>query len=440
MIAAQLDAFLDEHGGAGQVTVAYSGGLDSSVLLQLAQAWAQRRGRSLAAIHVHHGLSAHAEHWAVHCQQQAALLGVPLQLVRVQVKRQPRQSPEDAARQARYQAFTEHVASGVLLLGHHLDDQAETLLLRIGRGTGPKGLAGMAASRPLRADLQLLRPLLTVARSQLAALASHMGWRHIDDDSNSDLRFRRNALRHQLLPLWAQLQPGIAAQLGRLARHCGELDALASEVAQADLQQCGDHQQLALPALAALSPPRRHNLLRYWLGLAGLNAEQEQLHELWRQMSNARSDSTPLLQLGTFSLRRYRQQLYLLPMQSTPLAAMVPWPCWPQPLLLADGRQLQLRAGGGLRPPHADEPVSVRFALPGSLRCWPAGRSRSRELSKLWQEYGVPPWQRPQLPMLFYGEQLVAAVGYWFEQQALASHVTAGIEVLWLAAETPAAD
>ncbi len=220
------------------------------------------------------------------------------------------------------------------------------------------------------------------------------------DYYNSLLDEDKKMVRNQFLADSGISYPGFYKKLKDGSFTPLELDALASEVAQADLQQCGDRQQLALPALAALSPPRRHNLLRYWLGLAGLNAEQEQLHELWRQMSNARSDSAPLLQLGPFSLRRYRQQLYLLPMQSTPPAAMVPWPCWPQPLLLADGRQLQLRAGGGLRLPHADEPVSVRFALPGSLRCWPAGRSRSRELSKLWQEYGVPPWQRPQLPML----------------------------------------
>ena len=419
MIAQQVDLFLDQHCGAGQVTVAYSGGLDSCALLHLAHGWAARRGRSLAAIHIHHGLNKRADHWAEHCRQQAALLGVTLQVVRVQVVRQPRQSLEDVARQARYQAFSDHVASGSLLLAHHLDDQAETLLLRIGRGTGPKGLAGMAPSRALRPDLQLLRPLLGVARAQLEAQVAKAAWAHIHDDSNDELRFRRNALRHQLLPLWAELQPGIVSQLGKLARHCAELDALACEVAESDLTQCGDCQQLDLPLLANLSAPRRTNLLRYWLGLAGVVAEQEQLDELWRQMSSARSDSAPLLQLGSISLRRYRQKLYLLPEKTTPLPASIAWPSWPQPLQLADGRQLLPCAGGILRPPTAEEPVSLRFALPGSWRCHPAGRAHSRELTKVWQEHSVPPWLRPQVPMLFYGDQLMAAVGYWLEKPAL---------------------
>lgn len=415
-VAAQLPA-------AGTVTVGWSGGLDSTVLLWLARRWCQQQpGRQLEAIHVHHGLSANADAWASHCQQLADGWQLALKVVRVRISPAPRQSLEACAREARYQAYIDHAAAGVLLLGHHLQDQAETLLLRLGRGTGPAGLAAMASSRPLRPDLQLLRPLLAISRRELEQLAAAEGLSWIEDESNSDPRFSRNALRHQLLPLWRQLQPAIDQQLAKAARHCGELQQLADELAAEDLARClNSDGALQLAALRLLSPARQHNLLRHWLAVQGVSISTAQLQALMSEVIGASADRQPQLRLGDRQLQRSRDQLWLLAAELPPLPAQLVWPDWQQPLALADGRVVQLVSGGCLRPPRADEAVSLRFALPGSTRVHPHWRPHGRELVKIWQELAIPNWQRPRLPMLFYGEQLVAAGELWVEQGTLVS-------------------
>lgn len=415
-LAAQLPA-------AGTVTVAWSGGLDSTVLLWLARRWCQQQpGRQLEAIHIHHGLSPNADGWAAHCQKLADDWQLLLKVVRVAVCPAPRQSLEACARDARYHAFTDHVAAGVLLLGHHLQDQAETLLLRLGRGTGPAGLAAMAARRPLRPDLQLLRPLLAVSRGELEQLAAAEGLSWIEDESNSDPRFSRNALRHQLLPLWRQLQPTIDQQLAKAARHCGELQQLADELAAEDLARCVNSDgALQLTALWLLSPARQHNLLRHWLAGQGVSISSAQLQVVMSEVIGAGEDRQPQLRLGEWQLLRSRDRLWLLAAELPPIAAQLAWPDWQQPLALADGRVVQLISGGCLRPPRADEAVSVRFALPGSTRVHPHWRQQGRELVKIWQELAIPSWQRPRVPMLFYGEQLVAAGALWVEQGAVVS-------------------
>ncbi|MBQ1782652.1 MAG: tRNA lysidine(34) synthetase TilS [Gammaproteobacteria bacterium] len=405
----------------GTVTVAWSGGLDSTVLLWLARCWCQQQpGRRLEAIHIHHGLSPNADGWETHCQRLADGWQLALQVVRVTVNPAPRQSLEACARDARYQAFIDHAAAGVLLLGHHLQDQAETLLLRLGRGTGPAGLAAMAARRPLRPDLQLLRPLLAVSRRELEQLAAAEGLSWIEDESNSDPRFSRNAFRHQLLPLWRQLQPAIDQQLAKTARHCGELQQLADELAAEDLARCLNADGgLPLAALCQLSPARQHNLLRHWLAGQGVAISSAQLQVVMSEVIGAGADRQPYLKLGDWQLLRSRDLLWLLAAELPPLPAQLAWPNWQQPLALADGRVVHLVSGGCLRPPRADEAVSLRFALPGSTRVHPHWRQQGRELVKIWQELAIPGWQRPRLPMLFYGEQLVAAGELWVEQGAV---------------------
>lgn len=413
----------------GQVTVAWSGGLDSTALVTLARLWGQRRQRVVTALHVNHGLSANASQWVSHCRQLARQWQLPLTVVTTPVVRQPRQSLEAVARDARYRAFADHVAAGVLLLAHHQQDQAETLLLRLARGSGPQGLAAMAEQRPLRADLMLLRPLLAVSRAALERWVAANGYPYVEDESNIDLRFSRNAIRHQLLPLWRQLTPALDQQLVRTAAHCGELTALAAEIAQADRQQAavGDD-RLDLRVVVVLSPARRHNLLRSWLAEWGLVPQTAQLQQLWQQLAEARGDSNPQLQLGGLVLRRYRHHLYRCRPSALPLPTTVDWPsALSQPLVLADGRRLRLVAGGQLRSPLADERVWLAFDLAGSTQAHPSSRARGRSLTKLWQEYGIPPWQRPQVPLLFYNQQLVAAVGLWLERDALVAH--GGVEV-----------
>ena len=217
--------------------IAFSGGLDSTVLLHLLASLAKTETfPPLSAVHVHHGLQATGDAWPSHCQSVCDRLGVPLRVMRVHV--QPGASLERAARDARYQAFTEVTGAGqVMLTGQHRDDQAETLLFRLLRGAGVRGLAAMAAHRPLAAG-HLVRPLLDASRVELEAYAHEHQLRWIEDPSNADPRFSRNYLRHRVLPALTERWPQAVTSLARTAEHLSEAQGLLDELAVSDLQAC----------------------------------------------------------------------------------------------------------------------------------------------------------------------------------------------------------
>ncbi|GAA5190460.1 tRNA lysidine(34) synthetase TilS [Ferrimonas gelatinilytica] len=433
-----VDASSAQHGG--RVWLAYSGGVDSQLMATLLARWQQRQPqRSCALLHVHHGLSEHADGWELHCRRSAERLGLPLTVSRVQLALKSRISVEAAARDARYAAFLSHLGpKDILLTGHHLDDQAETLLLALKRGSGPKGLASMSRRRAL-GDATLLRPWLGIPRVIIERAAQSLGLTHIEDDSNADTRFDRNFLRHRVLPELEQRWPGFRRNLARSAELCAEQQHLCDELARSDLdavaRPCGG---LSVSAIASLSAERRNNLLRYWLGTRGgvmpTRAQLAQMAQLWE----AREDAQPQIAWEGGELRRYRDGIYLLraPLPVLPKRETLPllahWldasalsePGSPAPeWALANGEQWcgqRCHQGERLMLPRPGQAVSVRYGLSGSTRLRPLGRSGSRSLKKLWQEYGVPPWQRDGIAMLCYDDEVVAALGLWLEQSALA--------------------
>ncbi|WP_232818152.1 tRNA lysidine(34) synthetase TilS [Zobellella maritima] len=391
--------------------MAFSGGLDSTVLLTLAARLAREQGRSVRAVHIHHGLQAVADGWPAHCVRVAASLGIKCQTLQVQVNLGPRISLEAAARDARYQALAGVMQTGdVLLTGHHLDDQTETLLLALKRGAGMEGLAAMPDIKPLGPGRQW-RPLLDLSRLQLEQFAHQEGLSWITDPSNTDSRFDRNFLRNEVLPAILARWPAFNRTVARSAELCAEQAELAAELAEQDLTgMVGDHQSLSIAGLQELSAARRHNALRHWLQAQGVYCSRLQLHTVWQEVALARDDATPLLVLGERQIRRYRQRLYVL------CGEAVPRPCaglaadtW---LELGVGRlRLQYRsAEPGLSPALDPGQLHIAFGTQG-VRAHPLGRAGSRPLKKLWQEYRVPPWQRDRVPLLFDGERLVAAVG-----------------------------
>ncbi|MBY6186942.1 tRNA lysidine(34) synthetase TilS [Marinobacter hydrocarbonoclasticus] len=425
---ARLEAALAEslrpHLATGsRVWLAYSGGVDSELLALCLARWGKRHpSHSLHLIHVHHGLSQFADQWAEHCIARATALALPLEVVRVTLQQGPRTSVEASARQARYQAFAERLAPGdCLLTAHHLDDQAESMLLALKRGSGPRGLSAMAPAQPFGGGT-LLRPWLTIRRREIEAVAQAEALLHIEDDSNTDTRFDRNFLRHQVLPLLNARWPGFSQTAARSAALCAEQQQLCDELAQADLAQ---YQQpdgaLSVTGLNQLSQARRNNLIRFWLRGQGAQmpsqAQMVAMAPLWQ----AREDAQPQLDWGGHSLRRFRNALYLvapqpvLPLTEEPIAP-------PQGASLANGQvwHFEIREQGlRLRLPEPGQKVTVRYGLPGNLRLKPQGRSGSRPLKKLWQEQGVPPWKRGHVAMLCYDEEVVAALGYWLESAAL---------------------
>lgn len=265
------------------MAVAYSGGADSSALMRAA---AQMWPGHLQAIHIHHGLQAAADGFAQECQQVCDALAVPLTVVRVNAQARPGQSPEDAARTARYQALARAAFEAqcqAVLLGQHADDQVETLLLALGRGAGLPGLAAMP-ERFERHGMVFMRPLLALGAQELRQWLLAGGHSFVDDPSNGDERFARNKLRARLLPALAEVMPHFRQTLARSARHAAQAQDLLSEVAAADLLQVGSPP--VIQALQALSPARQANVLRHWLAAShGARPSTAQLDQLQHQIA-----------------------------------------------------------------------------------------------------------------------------------------------------------
>ncbi|MBM7059832.1 tRNA lysidine(34) synthetase TilS [Pseudomonas sp. UL073] len=387
--------------------VALSGGLDSTVLLHLLAGLAREHALPpLSALHVHHGLQAAADSWPAHCQNLCDALGVPLQVLRVRVEAGA--SLERAAREARYAALAACLArEEVLLTGQHRDDQAETLLFRLLRGAGVRGLAGMAVQRPLQLG-SLVRPLLGCSRIELERYAREAGLEWVEDPSNRDTRLARNYLRHEVVPRLQAHWPQVQANLARAADHLREAQGLLDELAESDLaaaQGPAGLDWLTLPSLALapltqLSPARQRNALRHWL--AGRTLLPDSAHWAgWEALRDAGADARPLWRLAQGELHRAAGRLWWL--SGDWLQAPATPPVWTQP-----AETLPLPGNGRLHllgevPPGA---LQVRYRQGGEALTL-AGRG-TRDLKRLLNEAAVPAFLRGHLPLLYRGDQLLA--------------------------------
>lgn len=417
-----LTQISDLLGAKRQLLVAFSGGLDSTVLLHLLVLLRQQQpDMTLRAVHVHHGLSRLADSWVAHCQQQCEHWQIPLVVQYVQLDGRPG-GIEAAARAARYAAFTKTLkAEETLLTAQHLDDQCETFLLALKRGSGPAGLAAMAAQTHL-GDNRLLRPLLGSSRQQLEEHAHQHQLHWIEDDSNQDPRFDRNFLRLNVLPLLNARWPHFAAATARSASLCAEQEQLLDELLAEQLTQLLDaSNSLDIAGLQACSSARRYALLRRWIALfGGAMPARSGLQRLWHEVALSKGDAEPQLQLGDYQIRRFRQRLYLLPLMDDLSEIRLPW-YRERTLPLPDGLGV-LSMGDGeflVRAPCENEQVSVRFRAKGRVRI--VGRAGSRPIKKLWQELGIPPWQRERIPLVYYDDCLIAAVGVFVTEHGQVS-------------------
>ncbi len=415
-----------------QFLVAFSGGLDSTVLLHRLVQWRhQQPDISLRAIHIHHGLSVNADTWAAHCQQICEGWQVPLVVHRVQLVDEG-DGIEAQARKARYAAFTQALVPGDLLLtAQHLDDQCETFLLALKRGSGPAGLAGMPETLPF-ADTMLLRPLLNETRESLLRWAQQHGLSWVEDESNADDAYDRNFLRLRVLPVLNARWPHFADAVARSAALCGEQEQLLDELLAEELA-AATHRDggLSIAALETLSAVRRAALLRRWLSAQKAPMpSREMLRRVWQEVALAREDATPCLCLGEHEIRRYQGYLWWVKTLTGQRENVLLWSDPFLPLTLPDGLGvLRLMPGDELRPPKADEAVSVRFQATGTLHI--QGRNGGRKLKKIWQELGVAPWRRDTTPLLFYGESLIAAAGVFVTQEGKAENGQPGMRLMW---------
>ncbi|MEB6605246.1 tRNA lysidine(34) synthetase TilS [Aeromonas sanarellii] len=427
--------------GSRGLLVAFSGGLDSTVLLVLAARFAREQGLALRALHVHHGLSSHADDWVAHCEGVCRQLAVPLVVERVHLARGNGDSLEAQAREARYQRLAAHLGEGEwLLTAHHQDDQLETLLLALKRGAGLRGLAGMVPDQPF-AGGRLLRPLLEISRAELADAAATLPYGWVEDESNEDPSYDRNFLRQQLIPQLKARWPAMAQTAARSMALCAEQEALIGELAEADWQRTGEGEALRIAPLHGLSEVRRNNLLRHWIRRQGGEMpSRAQLDLLWQEVALAREDANPRLNLQGRECRRFQGRLYLVAPGLAPREEVLPIGVG-EVLTLPDGLgqfRLWSSGGEGLRAPREDEPLSIRFQVAPGVMLKPVGRVGSRRLKKLLQEHGVPSWQRGRIPILHYGEQAALVAGLFVCDGFLAPE--GGMAWEWRRAVTPDAD
>jgi tRNA(Ile)-lysidine synthase len=401
--------------------VGYSAGCDSSVLLHALHDWTSKHPARLQALHVNHQLHPRSGEWAEFCTQQCARYEIPIRIIEVDARPFDGKSPEAWARQLRYDACRALLgASDCLLTAHHQDDQAETVLLQLLRGSGVHGLAAMPERAPFGQGWHV-RPLLSCPRTDLIEYAREQGLQWLDDPSNTDIGYDRNYLRHEIMPRLRQRWPAADEVMARAARWQAEAAALMDEVAAADLERARGPRPgcLSVTALCDLNPARCAQVLRVWLKSLALPVPHAaHLDQISRDLLHARSDSQGCVRWPGAEVRCHRDLLYAAQHDSDSgddEATLVDCLWDPsKPLQLPWGKLSAYKSKGvGLAARWVQQyGLRIRRRQGGEI-CQPAWRKHRQSLKKLLQEADVPPWQREQLPLIYCGEVLAAVAGLW---------------------------
>lgn len=404
------------------VAVAYSGGLDSTVLLTLSSRIAEKKGFPLLAFHVHHGLNREADAWLAHCRKICAEQNIGFDSCRVVVDRKSGQGIEAEARRQRYIALNtlcrQHGVQ-LLLTAHHQDDQAETVLLQLMRGTGIAGMAGMApvAKMPESSseNRYLGRPLLSISRERLAQWAHAEGLTHVEDDSNDDVHYTRNAIRHELVPVLSRIFPGFGKRLEQTAQHMRYALDILNHTGMLDLQACTTEiGTLDLGKASVFDVGRMDNLLRCWLAANGLNIPSVAWFEqMKRQLLCARPDAAIELPLDRKIIRRYRTEA-IVGMSAEEdddgnKTVDIRWNGEEVFVLAAWRGKLFFDSGeSGIDPVWLKkQTLQVRPYSGNAMLKLP--KRPTRKLKLLCQEAGIAPWQRKEMPLVYIGDTLVFA-------------------------------
>ena len=398
---------------SGRYAVAFSGGVDSTVLLAALVRLTPRP--AVRALHIDHGLHADSASWESHCRSAAQALGAGYASRRVRVDQAPGHSLEAQARRIRYRTLQALLAPGeTLLTAHHGDDQLETVLLRLFRGSGVKGLRGIARVRRFGSGY-LARPLLEVPKEEILAAARAWRLEWLEDPTNRDTRFDRNYLRAELAPRIKARWPAAQRTAGRAARQMAEAQEMLAAAAEADGALIEDPARIPRAVLLELSPARRRNLLRHLLVRLELPVPgARQLETLLDALSVRRRDAQTRVQWPGGEARVYGDRLYLFPpLPGGSGAGYAGAVSRSRPWSGPEGKLCLVRGDGpGLPETWAAEGLCVRFRA-GGERFRPLGRPHSRPLKKWLQEAAVPPWLRSRIPLLYWRDELIAVGDLW---------------------------
>lgn len=418
---------------ATHIVVAYSGGVDSHVLLHALYRLRkeQQTNFQLSAIHIHHGLSQHADQWQTHCEQVCHTLDIEFQTANVDVQSAPRKSLEAQARAARYNKLVELApANSQVLLGQHQDDQLETFLLQLKRGAGPKGLSAMnrawGVQCPLQSNKQVwfYRPLLDTKQQQIMDYAQQHNLQWCEDESNQNTDFERNFLRHEVLPILQNRWPDIARTVARSASLCAEQQSLLDESSAEKLKQIrASSSSLHLPALKQLSQPWLHQLVRYWLSELDIpSPPMAVLHQIKSEVLNAVDDATPILQWQDWQFRRFDQQLFVITVPPQSVSFCKEWQGEKSiklPFSIGHLRFLQeakspinVESQFSIDPMLG--PVVVRLGGYG-VKFKPLGSHHSKPVKQWFKQWRIAPWLRESVVFVLQNDDVLALLiqGDW---------------------------
>jgi len=414
-LSKQIDATFAKIAKQAQIFIAYSGGVDSHVLLHLCALY--RHDYQLHAVYIHHGLQEVAESWGLHCQATAEQLQIDFSMLRVNAHPAPGQSPEEAARNARYQALQALLGNGdVLLLAQHREDQLETVLLQLFRGAGLPGLSGMPAQCQFGKG-QMYRPLLDNSKQAILDYAHAQNLHWVEDPTNQQNDYDRNYLRNVILPSLKQRWPASAKTVSRSAQHCAEAQSILTELAQELLNHVlrTEDNTLTINTLLSFTQQKQHLIVRQWFKYLGLKMPpQSLLSRIFTEVIAAKTQSDPALTLAEHSVRRYHGQLYCVPTFAVFDMSEKQWPRGQSVLTISN--QMSITAKDAQTGINAEQwqntLVTVRFRSGGETIRLP-GRQGHHTLKKLYQEAGIPPWQRTAMPLIYLDDKLAAVGDLW---------------------------
>ncbi|MDQ7091167.1 MAG: tRNA lysidine(34) synthetase TilS [Methylococcales bacterium] len=405
---------------AKHIYIAYSGGLDSHVLLHLCSVNPQIKNK-ITAVYVHHGLQKIADDWAAHCQQQSQLLEIDCKILSIDATASKGESPEEVAREARYHALKKLMEKDdVLLVAQHQDDQLETVLLQLFRGAGVQGLSAMAEISAFGQG-QLIRPLLSYSQQSLKnyAIEQHLHW--VEDPSNQCDDFERNFLRNQIIPSLKTHWPTLDKTVARSAKHCANAQQLLTEVATQLLTKLINvDNSLSIDGLLLLNSPQQSLVIRQWF--AALNLKMPSvtfIAQLFNDVIAAKKSSNPILKRNDCHIRRYQNKLYCLNPENNSVKSQI-WLQSDLHLSLSQTHSLQrLPSKQGISQHlwHIST-VSIRYRIGGEKINLPYRRGH-HTLKKLFQEVGIPPWEREQIPLIYFDDKLVAVADLWIDSYSV---------------------
>jgi len=431
MLSQAVHNFYQHQGERKTYLIAYSGGLDSHVLLRLCRQLRKTLPLKLRAIHIHHGLSANADLWAAHCARVCQEYEIDFAVKTIHFEKNGSDSIEALAREQRYQAFAEYLQKDeILLTAHHQDDQAETVLLQLSRGAGIKGLAAMPVIKPFACGWHG-RPLLSFQRVALQRYAELEQLTWIEDESNQNINLTRNFFRHHILYPLKERWPTIAATLSRTAMHCAEANQLLDEFAHLLLSTVagGKANTLSVTKLLRLSSEKQKLLLRAWIAKLGFPAlNTKKIEQVQETILKAGRDRIPRIAWANVVLRRFKDDLYLVRCLPVKIEQSFLWDL-SSALHLSPLGKLQVQKTLATGFSEAIGEVRVQFRQGGEKANI---KDRGRHtLKNLFQEWGVPTWERDYIPLIFKGEKLIGAVGYFTDPDFTASTNEWGMTLRW---------